>query len=205
MELHEIIRQRRAELNMSQSELAAKAGVDKRQIRRYESGETQPTLPIAKTIASALGITIDELAGEDTHRINLTGDWWACWQTWKDGTEVLNGHQISIQQHGDKLSIATTTRGTQAYEEGGYLWEGELRLWDNEILMGWYVATEGAVRTKGSLYFVIHQHGVNMTGRWVGLGYEGQIVTGWGTIAKSNDEVLALMNQLKEKGTVVTA
>ncbi len=39
MELHEIIRQRRAELNMSQSELAAKVGVDKRQIRRYESGE----------------------------------------------------------------------------------------------------------------------------------------------------------------------
>lgn len=83
---------------MSQSELAAKAGVDKRQIRRYESGEAQPTLPIAKAIASALGITIDELAGEDTHRINLTGDWWACWQTWKDGAEVLNCHQISIQQ-----------------------------------------------------------------------------------------------------------
>jgi hypothetical protein len=71
--------------------------------------------------------------------------------------------------------------------------------------MGWYVATEGAVRSKGSLYFVIHQHGVNMTGRWVGPGYDGPIVTGWGTIAKSNDEVLALMNQLKEKGTVVTA
>jgi hypothetical protein len=51
---------------------------------------------------------------------------------------------------------------------------------------------------------VIHQHGVNMTGRWVSLGYHGPIVTGWGTIAKSNDEVLAL-NQLKEKGTVVTA
>jgi DNA-binding XRE family transcriptional regulator len=130
------IRQRRAELNMWQSELAAKVGVDKRQIRRYESGEAKPTLPIAKAIASALGITIDELAGQDTHRINLTGDWWACWQPWKDGTEVLNCHQISIQQHGDKLSIATTTRGTQAYEEGGYLWEGELRLWDNEILMG---------------------------------------------------------------------
>ncbi len=61
---------------MSQSELAAKAGVGKRQIRRYESGQTQPTLPIAKAIASALGITTDELAGEDTHRINLTGDWW---------------------------------------------------------------------------------------------------------------------------------
>ena len=205
MELHEVIRQRRAELNMSQSELAAKAGVGRRQIRRYESGETQPALPIAKAIASALGITIDELAGVDTHRINLSGDWWACWQAWKEGTEVLNCHQISIQQHGDRLSIATTTRGTQAYEQGGYLWEGELRLWDNEILMGWYVATEGAVRSKGTLYFVIHQHGVNMTGRWVGPGYDGPIITGWGTIAKSNEEVLALMNQLKQKGTVVTA
>jgi DNA-binding XRE family transcriptional regulator len=109
------IRQRRAELNMWQSELAAKAGVAKRQIRRYESGETQPTLPIAKAIASALGITIDDLAGEDTHRINLTGGWWACWRTGKDGTEVLNCHQISIQQQGGKLSIAATTRGAQAY------------------------------------------------------------------------------------------
>jgi hypothetical protein len=95
--------------------------------------------------------------------------------------------------------------GTHACEEGGYLWEGELRLWDNEILMGWYVAIEGAVRSKGTMYFVIHQHGANMTGRWVGLGYDGPIVSVWGTIAKSTDEVLALMNQLKEKGTVVTA
>ena len=204
MELHEIIRERRAELNMSQSELAAKVGVDKRQIRRYESGETQPTLPVAKAIASALGISIDELAGEDTHRINLTGNWWACWQTWKDGTEVINSHEISIQQQGDKLAVVGTTRGTQSFEEGGYIWEGELRLWDNEILMGWYVATEGAVRSKGTMYFVIHQHGVNMTGRWVGLSYDGPIITGWGAIAKSESEVLALMSQLKEEGTVTT-
>jgi transcriptional regulator with XRE-family HTH domain len=100
MELHEIIRQRRAELNMSQSELAAKAGVGKRHIRRYESGETQPTLPIAKAIASAFGITIDELAGEDSHRINLTGDWWAFWQNLKDGASspacrpVTRGHSF---------------------------------------------------------------------------------------------------------------
>ena len=197
--------QRRAGLNMWQSELAAKVGVDKRQIRRYESGEAQPTLPIAKAIASALGITIDELAGEDTHRINLTGDWWACWQPGKDGTEVLDCHRISIQQHGDKLSIAAATRGTQACEEGGYLGEGGLRLWDNEILMGWYVATAGAVRSKGTMQVVIHPHGMNMTSRWVGLGYDGPIITGWGTIAKSNDEVLGQMNQLKGKGTVVTA
>ena len=84
-----MIRQRRSELGMSQGDLAAKVGVDRRQIRRYEAGETQPTLSVAKTIARALGITIDELAGDETHRIDLTGDWWACWQSWKDGVEVI--------------------------------------------------------------------------------------------------------------------
>ena len=79
MELHEVIRERRSELGMSQADLAAKVGVDRRQIRRYESGETQPTLPVAKAIALALGISIDELAGDETHRVNLSGDWWACW------------------------------------------------------------------------------------------------------------------------------
>ena len=202
MELHDIIRQRRAELNMSQSDLAIKTGVDKRQIRRYESGDTQPSLPIAKAIANALGISIDELAGTDTHRIDLSGDWWACWQTWKDGVEIVNSHEVAIQQQGDRMTITGTTRGTQSYEDGGYIWEGELRLWDNEILMGWYVATEGAVRSKGTMYFVLHQHGVNMSGRWVGLSYDGPIITGWGAIAKTQDEVLNLMSQLQDKGAV---
>src|SRR5215831_71665 len=94
MELHEIIRQRRSELDMSQTDLAAKVGVDKRQIRRYESGHTQPTLPIAKAIAQALGISIDELAGEQTHRVNLTGRWWASWQTSRSGVEKVATQEV---------------------------------------------------------------------------------------------------------------
>jgi hypothetical protein len=41
-----------------------------------------------------------------------------------------------------------------------------------------------------------------MTGRWVGLSYDGPIITGWGAIARSEDEVLALMDELREKGKV---
>jgi hypothetical protein len=59
-------------------------------------------------------------------------------------------------------------------EEGGYHWSGELRLWDNEILMGWYAANDGSIRSKGTMYFVVHPHGLNMSGRWVGLGYDDQ-------------------------------
>ncbi|GGL99970.1 helix-turn-helix transcriptional regulator [Micromonospora yangpuensis] len=198
--MSEIMRQRRSVLGLSQADLAARVGVDKRQIRRYEAGETQPTLAVARSIARALEITVDELAGEDVHRIDLTGEWWACWQTWNKGMEILNPHRIRMRQKGDILDVLAVTRGTQKFDEGGYLWRGELRLWDNEVLMGWYVADEAAVRSKGTLYFALHQHGQQMTGRWVGLSYDGPILTGWGAIAKTEDEVLSIVNRLKSEG-----
>jgi transcriptional regulator with XRE-family HTH domain len=196
MEMHDVIRQRRDDLGLSQSDLAAKVGVDPRQIRRYESGETQPTLLVARAIARALGITIDELAGEETHRVNLTGDWWACWQSWKDGVEDLRPQPVTMAQRGDLIEIKASARG-RTVEAGGYLWSGELRLWDNEILMGWYAADDGAVRSKGTLYFALHQHGINATGRWVGLSYDGPIITGWAALARTEDEVLAVMDRLR--------
>jgi hypothetical protein len=75
----------------------------------------------------------------------------------------------------------------------------EFRLWDNEILMGWYAASDGSVRSKGTMYFVMHPHGINMTGRWVGLSYDGAIVTGWSSMAKTEDEARGLVDQLKEQ------
>jgi transcriptional regulator with XRE-family HTH domain len=62
MEMSEVIRRRRTELGMSQADLGAAAGVDARQIRRYEAGQSQPVLSVAVAIAGALGISIDELA-----------------------------------------------------------------------------------------------------------------------------------------------
>jgi transcriptional regulator with XRE-family HTH domain len=199
MELDEIIRQRRAELNMSQAELAAKVGVDKRQIRRYESGETQPTLPIAKAIAQALAISIDELAGDQSHRVDLTGRWWASWQTSRSGVETIATQEVEIKQQGSSLQIATVTRGL-SLEEGGYHWSGELRLWDNEILMGWYAANEGSIRSKGTMYFVVHPHGLNMSGRWVGLGYDDQIMTGFASMAHTREESEEAMTGLITSG-----
>jgi len=61
MEMSEVIRRRRDELGMSQAELGAAAGVDARQIRRYEAGESQPVLSVAAAIADALRISINEL------------------------------------------------------------------------------------------------------------------------------------------------
>ncbi len=58
--MSEVIRRRRTELG--QADLGAAAGVDARQIRRYEAGQSQPVLSVAVAIADALGISINELA-----------------------------------------------------------------------------------------------------------------------------------------------
>src|SRR5919202_6166329 len=150
--MQEIMRKRRTEQGLSQADLAAAVGLDKRQIRRYEAGEAQPSLSAARAIAQALGISLDELAGSEPRQLDLSGTWWAAWQTWKDGQEVINPHVIRMRQRGDVLEVSAETRGTQALDEGGYLWRGELRIWDNEALMGWYVETKGAVRPKGPIY-----------------------------------------------------
>ncbi|GIH21489.1 helix-turn-helix transcriptional regulator [Rugosimonospora africana] len=196
MEMAEVLRQRRAELGMSQAELAAAAGVDKRQIRRYEAGEQQPVLSVAVAIAEALKISVGELAGIPSHRVNLSGDWWASWQTSKDGEEVITAQEVQFRQQMELISLQTITRGIDV-EDGGYHWRGELRLWDNEILMGWYAANDGSVRSKGTMYFVLHPHGQAMQGRWVGISYDGKIVTGWGGMAHTEEEARAIIEELK--------
>src|SRR5690349_13561080 len=140
MDLGEVIRQRRAELDMSQAELARAAGIDQRQIRRYEAGEQQPLFGVAVAIAAALHIEVGDLAGIPTHRIKLSGEWWASWQTFRDGVEKIATQKVEMRQGGELIRVSTLTHGLSA-EEGGYHLTGELRLWDNQILMGWYVST----------------------------------------------------------------
>lgn len=198
VDMGDIIKQKREELDLSQTALAKLVGVESRQIRRYEAGDSHPTLPIAAKIAQALGISVDELAGLDTHRVDLSGQWWASWQTSKDFEEVITAQEVEIRQQGDQLKIETTTRGIEV-EEGGYHWKGELRLWDNEVLIGWYAADDGAVRSKGSFYFSVHPHGIHMKGRWVGMSYDGKIRTGWGAIGRTEADVRGLIEELKQE------
>jgi hypothetical protein len=168
---------------------------------RYEAGEQQPVFSAAVALAEALGISLSQLAGKSPHGIDLTGDWWAGWQTFRDGKEFIATQQVHMTQEDDLLQTVATSRGLSE-EDGGYLWRGELRLWDNELLMGWYAASDGAVRSKGTMYFVIHAHGIHLLGRWVGLSYDGKIITGWAAMAHDEDEPTRLIEGLKETNGV---
>ena len=59
------IKFRRIELNMSQAELAKKAGVTRQTIGLIESGGYNPTLNLCLAICKALGKTLDELFWEE--------------------------------------------------------------------------------------------------------------------------------------------
>lgn len=57
----ELIRARRIELGMSQTELAIRAGCKQQEISRYEYGLSEPKVSRLVDIATGLGIDIREL------------------------------------------------------------------------------------------------------------------------------------------------
>lgn len=117
------------------------------------------------------------------HEFDLSGDWWCAWQTSKDDEPRIDTHALTIHQQEERLQLDAD----RAPAEGSYSWHGELRLWDNEALMGWYRSTEGAVRSKGTMYLALHPHGEHAWGRWIGMSYDGLVVTGWGVIARTEE------------------
>lgn len=194
MDISEVIRLRRKELGLSQAQLAKEAGISLRQLARYEAGEQQPVLSAAVGLADALRISLAQLAGQVTYDLDLSGTWWCAWQTWKDGVPRIDVHSLEIHQRGDLLQLDADR--ALPVEEGSYRWRGELRLWDNEALIGWYRSTDAAVRSKGALYLALHPHGTQAWGRWVGMSYDGAVITGWGGLARTEDEARRVVQGL---------
>src|SRR6516165_3538782 len=198
MDISDVIRARRKELGLSQTQLAQEAGISLRQLARYEAGEQQPVLSAAVALAEALRISLSQLAGQVTYDLDLSGTWWCAWQTWKDGVPRIDVHTLEVFQHGDLLQLDAERALPVA--EGSYQWRGELRLWDNEALIGWYRSTDAAVRSKGALYLALHTHGTYAWGRWVGLSYDGEVITGWGVMARTSDEAHDVTQHLIDSG-----
>lgn len=168
-------------------------------MRRYEAGEQQPVLSVAVRLADALSLTMNELAGRPSSALSLTGRWWSAWQTWNQGEEVVATQPVEMDQHGSTVRIRALERSEENVR-GGYVWVGELRVWDNHVLMGWYAAEDQNVRSRGTFFFRLHPHGNFMEGRWTGMTYDGPIVSGWAAIAQARDEAASIVERLQRQG-----
>jgi hypothetical protein len=70
------------------------------------AGEQQPLFSVAVAIAAALRIPISELAGMPTHRVKLSGTWWASWQTFRDGVEKIATQEVELNQEGELIQVS---------------------------------------------------------------------------------------------------
>ena len=64
---------------------------------------------------------------------------------------------------------------------------------------GYYAAADGNVRSKGTMYLVLHAQGDYAHGRWVGLSYDGPVVSGYATLARSQEEAKSVMDRVIEE------
>jgi hypothetical protein len=62
--------------------------------------------------------------------------------------------------------------------------------------VGNYAAADGNVRSKGTMYLVLHAQGDYAHGRWVGLSYDGPVVSGYATLARTQDQAKTIMQRL---------
>lgn len=169
--------------------------------KRWEAGVT-PNRFYAPLLASLIAsVESSEVQGLP----DVSGLWWGSWQSWHDRNERIGVQRIRCVQSGDQVRWEALERGhlnevgEATVEGGGYLWRGELRIWDNRLLMGWYAADDGPVTSKGAVHLVLHPQGQRITGRWIGLSYDGDHETGWGAMARTRDGARTLIIQLREQ------
>lgn len=160
--------------------------------KRWEKG-TAPSRQYQPLLRRMLGVGASV---NDSGSPDLSGEWFAAWQTYKDRIERVAVQRVRFTQERDAIGVVALERGCDL-AKGGYMWRGELRLWDNEYLMGWYAADDGAVRSKGTMFFALHTHGQNMSGRWVGASFDGPLVTGSAAMARTECAVRELIDLLR--------
>jgi transcriptional regulator with XRE-family HTH domain len=165
----DIIESRRVQLGISQTELAQRVGTDARNIRRYESGQAQPTFAMAQSLAKVLGITLDELAGESP---GWGGLWWSSWEGL--GPARIQG-PVELTHRGRTVEARPAGVRDVAIEAEDLRWEANL-LADSDSLVGWFDLRNHDVTARGTLQ--LDRHGEMITGTWVKISFRQGLYTG---------------------------
>lgn len=183
VDMAEVIRQRRQELGLSQADLATAAGIDRRQIGRYEAGEAQPTLLVARSLARALGITIDMLAGDPSFK-QVLGAWWMAWSSQHAPGDV-SVQAVEIRSRGMDLEIAITEPADNGLPAD---WRGPLYVTRAGGLTGMFTSEI----VNGSL--VLDWADASLAGLWVALPGHLGFDSGLVALGRTPEECLRALN-----------
>lgn len=202
--LGEKIRTARRRRVWTQEVLAERAMIKTLTLREIETGKRVPRFATLQKIAQALDIAPEEMATwsssmmkiRDNDFIDVSGDWYASWQTSVHGQEIVANQQVSLKQTGREIEAHNLQPSTE-HPKGGYLWEAYLHLSQSTYLVGWYLALPRENNSsQGSLFFHYRSQQKIFYGQWVGASYDGDIVTGYAVIGKTQDECRSVMDEM---------
>ncbi|MCU1479801.1 MAG: helix-turn-helix transcriptional regulator [Subtercola sp.] len=123
----------------------------------------------------------------------VSGDWFALWETTVNMSEVLNVESIEINALSRNRIQISNKAISEDNEEGGYLWTSECRFFDNQYLLGTYIALDKATRSKGSLQLALHRSGKYIEGQWIGCNYDFEFANGLVVMARDPDHLRGRM------------
>lgn len=193
----DIIRDRRKALGLEQADLAERVGTTPTQISRWENSKQEPTASNCRALARSLGLSNDELLGAMPIGLDLSGTWYAAWDTTRGGERVIDRHPINATHRGVDFAFAAT---------GDYLWAGNLRYIDGDRagLMGSYLSTEKDRLNRGALYFLLAEDTRAAIGRWSGRWADGLLGEGgFGALARTQSRADWLLDWLlSQKGPI---
>lgn len=169
-----VIQARRHELGLTQTRVASAAGLPLDLLQRYETGEADLPLATAAVLADVLDISLAALAGAETRSIDFNGRWWATWQSGSLTPGDADFHLVEALRVGNKLLL-----------DNG--WRGELEVFGNEVLIGWYRPPGQGTRTRQGVFLWLPPGSDYLYGRWTGVADNNTVASGWCVLAR--DEV----------------
>jgi hypothetical protein len=136
---------------------------------------------------------------QDNNNIDITGEWFAAWQTSVENTDNLNTERLSIVQRGQTVKMKNLEKAPEN-PKGGYFWEGQLQFFHGRSLMGWYMPVTTENLTSKGIVFLSYQSTKKIFyGKWVGTSYDGELSNGFVVISKERDRSMALLRDLVSK------
>lgn len=208
-------------LGLKQEELADKLGYARSTIGNAERGrgistalleryaeafpdQADALLAIAPTTKRRVAAMGDDefeavFSKRSTKTTKLDGTWFALWETSADHEEVVNSEELVATMRRDGTLLLQNVEISAENVKGGYLWLATCRLFDNQYILGTYVAREPNVRSKGCLYLVIHPSGRFINGQWLGCNYDGDWARGLVVIAREREPLEELLHRHREQ------
>ena len=131
--------------------------------------------------------------------IDVSGDWFAAWQTSVDGKQLLNTESLKVVQKGKSVFMENRERAPEN-PEGGYLWKSKLQFYQGRNLMGWYFPLSSENNSsKGIMYMSYFSPKKIFYGKWVGSGYDGELEGGFLVVAKTRESAREKITAIVEK------